>query len=269
MCAMWRGKGEMVFIIFAFMILIFWGAKYETQYIENVFSIKNMCAIRGICAVEIVIGHIGTVFGNEILLFPFRKAGVLIVGLFFFLSGYGLLYNLEHKKDYLSGFLKRRFISILLPLLIVSIIAGILYIITTQIYGIELLKTILKTSSWWYVWELLGGYVFFYVFNRLFDIKRALLSMFMVTVISILCFYFSGATNPWYGSTICYPVGMLIKLKEESFISWCKSRRFLKLVGVLGTLFLTLFGFFALPERNFRWDYNRHNNVNCNVNNRC
>lgn len=54
--------------------------------------------------IVIMIGHIGLATGS-IVLYPNRKAGILFVGIFFMLSGYGLIYSVDNKPEYLKHFL--------------------------------------------------------------------------------------------------------------------------------------------------------------------
>lgn len=90
-------------------------------------------SIKGISAIEIMIGHLGNVTGFWFL-YPNRKAGVLFVGLFFMISGYGLMYNLIHKNDYMEHFLTRRLLSVLIPAYIVYLLYGMVDFIRGGVY---------------------------------------------------------------------------------------------------------------------------------------
>lgn len=76
----------MILILVVFLLLTLYGCiKRETNY---PLQGSSLIALRGICAIEIMIGHIGLETGS-IVLYPNRKAGILFVGIFFMLSGYG------------------------------------------------------------------------------------------------------------------------------------------------------------------------------------
>ena len=74
---------------------------------KNALSLQNTSALRGICAIEIMLGHIG-ISTRNIIQFPNKKAGILFVGLFLMISGYGLMFGLDNKKDYLKNFWPKR-----------------------------------------------------------------------------------------------------------------------------------------------------------------
>ena len=57
---------------------------------------RNVIALRGICAIEIMIGHIGLATGS-IILYPNRKAGILFVGIFFCYQDMG--YHIVKRKN--------------------------------------------------------------------------------------------------------------------------------------------------------------------------
>lgn len=110
----------MAIILISWLILSLCGISIN-QNEQLPFSLKQTTALRGISAIEIMIGHIGLETGS-IILFPNRKAGILFVGIFFILSGYGVAYSMEHKADYLKYFLLDRSIKLLLPAYTVKII---------------------------------------------------------------------------------------------------------------------------------------------------
>ena len=70
----------MVIILILWIILIFWGIS-ENKNHSNPLNKSLALALRGICAIEIMIGHIGLVTGS-VVLYPNRKAGILFVGFF-------------------------------------------------------------------------------------------------------------------------------------------------------------------------------------------
>lgn len=102
----------MIIILIMWFILIGYGISFHKQ--NNPFEQEQTLALRGICSVEIMMGHIGLTTGS-VILYPNRKAGILFVGIFFLLSGYGVAYCTEQKTDYLKNLLVKRTVKILLP----------------------------------------------------------------------------------------------------------------------------------------------------------
>lgn len=120
------GIALVVGILFLWIILIVVGIKRNKKLKGDALCQGNVMALRGICAIEIMMGHLGIATGSAVL-FPNRKAGILFVGIFFALSGYGLMYSVSNKENYLRGFLiKRLIVKLLLPAYVVFIISTIL-----------------------------------------------------------------------------------------------------------------------------------------------
>lgn len=72
----------MAIILISWLILSLCGISIN-QNEQLPFSLKQTTALRGISAIEIMIGHIGLETGS-IILFPNRKAGILFVGIFLY-----------------------------------------------------------------------------------------------------------------------------------------------------------------------------------------
>lgn len=238
-------------IILLFIGLILFNAKImDKDYEKTALNYSNTVAIRGICAIEIMLGHIGIALPNQILLFPFRKAGILIVGIFFFFSGYGLMYSLENKKNYLTGFLRKRLTAILVPTFFVCILAILLYyailgennsILQACIFSIESIN--------WYVWEILGCYVLFYLVYRFLSKESAFVFIAALSVIFVCFSYIAGLSNPWYGSTLCFPLGLWAASNQTEFLKW-NVKHWIGKTAVLGiVLSVSIILFFILPER--------------------
>ncbi len=114
----------MAVIVILWLILIFVGIRYVNVSDDIIaFDKDSSLALRGICSIEIMLGHIGIAVDSAVL-FPNCKAGILFVGVFFALSGYGLMYSMQHKENYLKKFLWNRFPQILLPAYIIYVAGG-------------------------------------------------------------------------------------------------------------------------------------------------
>lgn len=81
----------------------------------------NCC--KGIAAIIIMLHHISFRLSNlPVYVKPIWYIAFPVVGFFFFMSGYGLTCGLMKKKDYLQGFLSKRFSNIVVPYVIVAIV---------------------------------------------------------------------------------------------------------------------------------------------------
>lgn len=197
---------SMIFLVLAWGILCITGIHREEHKKEEIFSMKCVSSLRGICAIEIMIGHIGVQTGNAFL-FLNRKAGILFVGIFFMLSGYGLAYNVNRKNHYLDNFLKKRLSKLLVPVAIVcaSVVLVNRVFFRTRVTTTELLSFF--NSSSWFVWEIIVLYLVFYIaYSRVGGNGKKAVLIFSA-IFSVFA-YAVKMSNPWYGSTLCFPLGI-------------------------------------------------------------
>lgn len=247
----------MFIFVIIFLILMLYGSKFIRQgYIEEPLNYNNTIALRGLCAIEIVIGHIGVATESP-WLFVNRKAGILIVGLFFLLSGYGLMYSKNTKENYMENFLRCRIPKILLPVLPIYVIYFIIEIIGTDKSAV--LNVILQYMFlWkvpeqinWYVTECLGLYFIFYILYRKLNIKAANIVLSLVCVSAVVIMWVIGMDNPWYGNTLCFPLGVLLAQYNTMIYSEIKKRYILILFGSFVSMCIGIFMFFVLDDYSF------------------
>ena len=134
-------------------------------YNDKYLSINSTDCYRGIAAVFIVMHHLSQVIGVTGSLKIMGYIGFIMVGVFFFLSGYGLKYGLDHKNNYLSGFLTKKIGCILIPLAFVNIPCFVARILFNQ--DIDVVQTVLSfvggpyLTGLWFVTAILLMYLFF------------------------------------------------------------------------------------------------------------
>lgn len=210
----------MILIIFLWFSLSFIGTKYSENIKDTAFTIDNTIALRGICAIEIMLGHLG-IATKSIVLFPNRKAGILFVGIFFALSGYGLMHSVRNKENYLIHFLPRRIGKILFPAYMVFLIRIILQNIINQselsLMKFVNIKNFFRATNW-YVWELILMYFLFYISIRFYgELGNYHWMILCFSLFFIGIAYCSKFENPWYGSTLCFWVGIIYFLYKDKF----------------------------------------------------
>lgn len=243
----------MISIIIFFFLIIFWGCQiYKKGCYNKALSYESTTVIKGICSLEIMIGHIGLELSNELILYPFRKAGVLIVGMFFFLSGYGLMYSLKNKNNYLKQFIKKRLLIILLPVGLVCTISLVVHLILARNGTINFSDIFMQVVSSinWFVWEIIVYYLLFYLLFKKFSITIAQRMILLITIFLIFLCYICGMENPWYGSNLCFPLGILIANNQELFEKWSKKNKFIKTTFLICLLFISIVLFYILPDHN-------------------
>lgn len=210
----------MTAIVFLWISLILIGTKYNKNINDIAFTMNNSIALRGICSIEIMMGHLGIATGS-LALFPNRKAGILFVGIFFALSGYGLMYCIKNKEGYLKNFFKNRLGKLLLPAYFIFVIGIVLQSVISKngsnmicVFDVKLF--FIATN--WYVWELLILYTVFFISLKV-DRKMERFHIWIL-IFSILFIGFAHAMNferPWYGSTLCFWGGIIYFLYQNKF----------------------------------------------------
>lgn len=174
--------------------------------------------------------------------------GQLVVVMFLFYSGYGIVESLKKKgKSYISSFPRHRLLTTLLNFdvavlffLVLSIILG--KCISFRLLGLSLIGWDSLGNSNWYIFVVLLCY------------SASWLSMMttpdniIYTVVLTSCLIFASeyalsilkhGQSWWYNTILCYPAGMLYSL-YKSRISYFSTRFYLPLLLVLSIVFFFL-----------------------------
>lgn len=233
----------MIIILIMWFILIGYGISFNKH--NNPFEQEQALALRGISSVEIMMGHIGLATGS-VILYPNRKAGILFVGIFFLLSGYGVAYCTERKTDYLKHFLRNRAIKILLPAYFIKILMLLLQFAlrnTGEQSAIHLGSFF--TALNWYVWEQLFFYFIFWIAYKVAP-RYLEIIVGIVSVVFIGAAYIQGMDNPWYGSSLCFVLGICFYKFEKRKVK-CGRIGYCMLIGGLAfALIVSRAAFFLL-----------------------
>jgi membrane-bound acyltransferase YfiQ involved in biofilm formation len=239
------------------------------QFRQDALGLHQAKCIQGACAVMIIFHHSSQEFinnqtGTAGALGLFYNAGVLLVGVFFFFSGYGLVKSMLTKLDYLKGFLRRRLPSVLIPFWVCTAVFLLAYSaagVPQSMLDILLCfcGVYLANSHMWYIIELVLLYVLFWaVFRRMQSRRTALLTVTLVTAAFTLagpCFghgwhWFQGEW--WYNTTMLFAIGMTVAMYEKE-ISAFLQKHFGVCIAVLTAAFLILYRFTSYALAN--WSY--------------
>lgn len=214
--------------------------KGKTRFCEEPLKLANIIPLRGILAVEIVLGHTYGHLENDSLLYFNNRIGVWVVGIFFFLSGYGLSYSFHRKKDYLKGFLVKRVGRILFPFVIVCFLNYFLGVCGS------LLECMFQD---WFVVEMTLIYCVWYLLYRYLPEKYVVpIFAFLVLVLNIWGSYY-GIGSRWYGSTACFLLGIAFEKNEKTIFPYCRAGYGRK-IGISVAFFVFSGISFVLNENN-------------------
>lgn len=195
---------ELLFIIF--FLLFFYKIKFGTN--DEFMSKEYTTFIRGICALAIMLCHIRKT--NFAILNVFKYFGNPIVGIFFFLSGYGMLTRIKQIgiDNYMNRFILKRCVPLFVEYIFVWIFNFICMFLVSG--NLNFLKEIITPHSWFIIMiEIL--YIVFYIGYKLFkdNLKGLIIfvTIFELAVIIALSAFKVG--EYWYVGLICFSGGMI------------------------------------------------------------
>ncbi|MBE6049667.1 MAG: acyltransferase [Clostridium sp.] len=205
-------------ILIIFFMFVIYGAKFKHNgTYDDYLSKDSTIPLRGIFSVLVIFHHISQRTSSGYIFNTLSYLGFLNVSVFFVLSGYGLLYQLNCKGDsYLDDFISKRFPSILIPYINVNILYYILrnsLNIRTKVKDL-LLGLINGTpivSFSWYVIALCYFYLSFYLSCKLFKkYTYILISVFFCTCFYCIFCYSCNYESWWYNSIFSFLFGLIL-----------------------------------------------------------
>lgn len=211
-----------ILIIVAIIALFFSSSK------DKKFNIQRSKLLKAILPYGIILGHISA-YNTEV--FSIAIVGSFIVGVFFFISAYGLECKRQAGNIKISG-LWIRILKLFLPL-VVPIILYIDLLILKK-YNAELIVTEnlrnyqLILPFTWFIIVLAIFYAFFYIISSIKRITNKwffiilIISVCLFSVVNFILFRDSAYTN---FSSLCFPVGVLYR-QQESRIEHFLSKKF-------------------------------------------
>lgn len=216
----------------ALVVLIGCGARVSRgRTADAFFTLEQTKMIQGICCLGVILHHLTqyvTNYSGEGVgpVGIFNDIGFLFTGVFFFISGYGLVVSLERKPDYLKTFLLNRLSAVLIPFWLVNlllVIGSILFFgyhkslqtIVAEVLGLRLIN-----SNGWFIIEIVLFYVMFFLLCtccKKRELALAILSIFALIVMRYSFYaghdvsgdqshYFRGEW--WYNSTFLFVLGL-------------------------------------------------------------
>lgn len=230
-----------VLLLFCFLILRCCKKRGKDYCITRESSLQNLNNLRGLFAIEIVMGHI--VRYENTILFPFGKFMICSVAFFFFVSAFGMAVSFEKKENYLGI---RFILSKPLYLFILSIIIFIFGMIIDAICPNNLryldsgiLHAFLLQTNW-YIWEQIAFYfIFFLVYKFMPKYRVAFISILTVALSIVL--YQKDFWEAYVASTFAFPAGLFCGEHFLQFKKFLYSRK-----GAIATTFLSIFGLSCL-----------------------
>lgn len=224
-------------------VIITLGARITSPNEKKTFvetSNKNANKLRGVFAIIIIIAHCTLIFDKlPVYLIPFGKISTLCVGYFFSMSGYGLAYSYEHKKNYLDNFL----INKLLYIFIVSAITFVFGAIVDIIFLIFLKDSFGLITPNWYIFALTVGYIIYYICYKFFKEKKRNIMIFIITMIITGLALILKLPRVYYISELAFPIGMLTYEYKEKINYFINEKKVIVIFTIVSIFAISIFSF--------------------------
>lgn len=227
-----------------------WNSFSETKAIQGLMALCIVChhTAQQTCVTWLASGNI--VNGLNV----FSDTGFLFVGVFFFWSGYGLFKSFKNKQKYLSGFISKRVVPVLVPYVIVCFLFTLerifvfkekmpLWFKITNFTGI--------TIGYYFGWYIQAIVVFYLVFYFAFKYSRYDFDAILYVFAGVLLWVVAGLIIDhndyfmrgqwWYNSTMLFPFGVLFAKNESKIIEFLKKRFKILVPSSIILFFLSFF----------------------------
>lgn len=202
------------------------------------FSIRDSLNLKGIFCILIILGHLAAWTAPEKIFSNSIYFGYYSVGIFLFISGYGL-----SQKDLSFKGLLNKLVHLIIPFVLVNFVYYILFAFIGKPVSInEVLMSLINFHPLayfsWYVVEIVIFYILYYLTVKIFKKQKTALIMLAAIFFYNLITYKLGLANSWWLSNYCFVLGIFMS-KENNFISGNFLRKY-KLSNAGGIILLLL-----------------------------
>ena len=253
-----------------FLILILGSCLYRLKikkknFFDDFLDKEQTNSIKGLFILFVFIRHaLGYVnnsgysfnlLGDKIVSHINSGWGQLIVVMFLFYSGYGVMESIKKKgKAYISSMPRKRFLNTLLnfdiAVLCFAVIDLLLNIeITPTQFGLSLIGWDSIGNSNWYIFVILVCYMTTFLAYKINGGERVSVILCMIAGILL---YLSNKNPWWYNTILSYAAGLYFSTKKQVVIEFWKVHYWKSLV-VLSALFVLLY---TTPQDTYSIKYN-------------
>ncbi len=218
----------MVFFVLALAALCFWKIKYA-KFQDGYMEKAQTTDVKGIFAVIILFSHLrgyialSPSFLDQSYNLFLGYIGQLMVTLFFFYSGYGIMQSYRKKENYSKSFFKNRFLKTLvhfdiavLCYLVVSLILG--QIRPWQDYVFCWIGWTEVGNSNWFIFDVFALYAVTLLAFAISKRKEKMLAVWtsaFCVVLWVALALIRKDESWWYNTLLCYPFGMWFALWKD------------------------------------------------------
>lgn len=256
----------MLIYIILLICLCFWRIQFSSTSSYDIYLQKNTTdAVKGVFILIVFLGHIknyileaGYIYagiGDVIFAAFFSCLGQLVVVMFLFYSGFGVMERISTKElDYVKNIPKHRILATLINFDVAVCIFAIVNLLIGDTYSMQ--KYILSLLCWeslgnsnWYIFIIIICYLVTYLVSIKMvgrSLMTIVLGVFIILTCVAIALYF--IKEPWWYNTIwAYPTGMLYSIYRKDIDAIVNNKYEWKLFVIFSILFLCYF----IPSETF------------------
>lgn len=217
----------MIYVLMFLCGLVAWSLLLPKAELRP-FDVKSTLPMRGLLALLIVAHHVALNLNPplsrslEMYHLFFTAVGAPVVSVFFLITGYGLAKSVETKGNiYLNGFMKKRVLSMLPELIVVSAFVVCMCTVFGDSslidYAERFKQGVAPTAESWYIYAVIAVYVAFYLSFKVFSSNHKLAGI-LFTLCLIFLTYFPYQLDwgfYWYRSTLSVALGYWLAVYER------------------------------------------------------
>ena len=241
---------NIIVIVYALLIILFLRPVLSKKISDNFLPVESTGNLRGIMAIGVVLNHLSDRLTGYTLLSYFQHAGYLLVAVFFFLSGFGLISQYKKKgKAYLETFWKKRILFFVIILLIDTAIYLVVKSFNdknfsfSEIIRLAWLGKPIANASWYLIAQICF-YIYFWISFRFLSangksiIALSLLVLAHTAILSIINYPVF-----WLISNISFPAGVIIGTYKDKLVTVLEKSYW----AVLAVILALFAAFSAIP----------------------
>ena len=225
----------MISIFIFFTLSLFYCFK-STTFIPYEFTLNKVNILKAVLPFIIIIHHLSFEVSQTIIS-DFRFTGLYVVGLFFFMSGYGLEYQYNQHKVQIRNLpyrLKKIFIPFILPTVFYLVLVcsfynkPFYYLATGGFIDAQLLL-----PYTWFITILVGMYIFYYLTRNLFRNNNYFL-LFLFAIFTLFIIVIRNSHNSHiYTSNYAFIVGIAMRQNEKKWLKIASLKKIYALSFIL------------------------------------
>lgn len=197
----------------------------------NELSLQSSTNIRGILCVLIFLNHFSSWFENQgIIYYLFSHLGSFVVGVFFFLSGFGLMK--AYPREVKLGFLIKRFLKLMIPYWICEALYAVISVcfniplhvdVNLKNIALALIQRSEIVENSWYVGASLVLYIVYFCAKKFLPKLKTSLKITILLVLFSLIF----RSIEYWTTFFAFPLGVLFCENEKGVNTMKGSRKIL------------------------------------------